>query len=305
MSNAPPNLPPSRGKHSAYRPPACIFCGTPGEVTLEHFLPVWTQEYLPLNEGCFVDFGNTSTLDVSTEENLIDNRSAERRFDFAHLQVPAPCKDCNTVWMSKIEDEAKPILVPIFQDQARVLSVADQAVLAKWLTLRMIVGEFLWPDRAAVSPARRAWFRVNQRPFEESLIFIGRYATNPPRRSYRSFSTIAMREDPPARHVGSAYATFHLGPLVATVLYVAEPTAEGHSLREVIDKFRYGWAIAPFMPRIHAASGALMNWPPAQSIPKDYVFNVIRDAYKFGADAARDAAFKDYRTKKEREKLGA
>ena len=52
--------------------------------------------------------------------------------------VKAVCRSCNTGWMSRLEDEAKPYLSPLIRGdnlspgQAAILSVEAQTVIARW-----------------------------------------------------------------------------------------------------------------------------------------------------------------------------
>ena len=49
---------------------------------------------------------------------------------------------CNGGWMRRIEDKAKPILVPLIQGKKRHLTASDQITIATWAVLKAMVSEY-------------------------------------------------------------------------------------------------------------------------------------------------------------------
>jgi hypothetical protein len=265
------NTAPNRGKKGAARPNDCIFCGN-GPPSLEHMLPGWTGKYLPAEEGKFVEWsGPIPTRNVDTGEIVKlppvahSDFQFERRYDVADLQLYGPCEDCNNGWMSRIEVEAEPVLAPILRDEPHTISVADQAILAKWATLRAIVSQLSYLDRAIYSPARCRQFMMQPGRFATSRIFIGRSS----HRTGRNFfcSPYLMQDaagiEPKVRV--ALYSVFQFGPLVIVVFYGAEPP--NSTAPEVVD-------IVPFPPpefghllRELPVTGAVpISWPLAHPI---------------------------------------
>ncbi len=50
------------------------------------------------------------------------------------MTVKSVCKKCNNGWMSALEEEVKPILTPMFDDNAVSLNPEQQHTLAIWIT---------------------------------------------------------------------------------------------------------------------------------------------------------------------------
>jgi len=49
---------------------------------------------------------------------------------------------CNGGWMRQIEEEAKPILVPLIQGKQKDLAASDQIIIATWAVLKAMVSEY-------------------------------------------------------------------------------------------------------------------------------------------------------------------
>jgi hypothetical protein len=71
-------------------------------------------------------------------------------------EVSGPCEPCNNTWMEAIEAETRPILTPLIQHQDAELGPPEQEVLARWATLRVLMGELAHPTekRRVIRPQR-------------------------------------------------------------------------------------------------------------------------------------------------------
>lgn len=58
------------------------------------------------------------------------------------LKVRWVCKTCNNGWMSDLQNQAKPILVPLLANQSSTLGVEDLTTLARWVAMTVMTGEF-------------------------------------------------------------------------------------------------------------------------------------------------------------------
>jgi hypothetical protein len=95
---------------------ACIFCDEPAGNT-EHVFPRWILDRKDMGKSRLT-FGNRPGLVL----------------DKTHLTVKTVCETCNNHWMNDLEGEVKPILSPIFDDQAFSINEQQQTVLAVWVT---------------------------------------------------------------------------------------------------------------------------------------------------------------------------
>lgn len=60
--------------------------------------------------------------------------------------------------MSRLEEEAKPILLPLLEAQSLFLSAQPQLTLARWIALKVMVAEFYWPEHVVVTAEQRSRF---------------------------------------------------------------------------------------------------------------------------------------------------
>lgn len=120
---------------------ACPFCGRRGLRTKEH---VWAQ-WLHETEGARTLLQGTVGERIPTPDQVV-SRSEAGRYE---LRTDKPgryakwlpnvtvdvCKECNTGWMSRLENSAKAILGPfVFDGSSLRLSPDDLHVLAAWAT---------------------------------------------------------------------------------------------------------------------------------------------------------------------------
>ena len=63
------------------------------------------------------------------------------------LPVQCVCRNCNNGWMSKLENEMKPIVDSILDEKIRTLSASSQAVIAVWAIKTAMALEALYPER--------------------------------------------------------------------------------------------------------------------------------------------------------------
>jgi hypothetical protein len=126
----------------------CIFCGG-GNLSKEHFWPEWASALLPN----YPDNQHVEQLFTFTEVTKL-TRAPEVRSKQGHAwtkKIRAVCVSCNTGWMSTLETAVKPILTPLIATQPHTLSLNSMDILAKWISLKIMVGEHNHP-KDAVTP---------------------------------------------------------------------------------------------------------------------------------------------------------
>lgn len=106
----------------------CVFCGF-SDLTREHVFPDWMSKMLD------------SHLDGTT--TIERGGKVEKSYKGALLQhkVRLVCKDCNNVWMSKLENEVKPILSKMLFDlnHSALLGEREQRILAYWAQKTVLI----------------------------------------------------------------------------------------------------------------------------------------------------------------------
>ncbi len=115
----------------AYAP--CIFCGRTDSKPhhKEDVLPKWIARQFPKRAIWEIQKVSPKT-----------DRSYNARGHLG-LVTRAPCRRCNNGWMSRLEDTAQPILIPLMNGERMELSESQQYIVARWLIKTAMVHEFL------------------------------------------------------------------------------------------------------------------------------------------------------------------
>ncbi len=90
--------------------------------------------------------------------------------------VRVVCAGCNGGWMSRLQQTAKPLLIPLVTGQAVRLDAQAQQVIAVWCAMSVMTAEFLSHDRQAISLDERRSIKATQSvPADTWKIWIGHY----------------------------------------------------------------------------------------------------------------------------------
>jgi hypothetical protein len=139
---------------------ACLFCGGPAD-SREHLLPEWLQNVLPSKE-------------LAVHYRQIgggEKRSWEKK-PFTE-QARVVCEGCNTGWMSRLEDSAKPILAPaITRSAVCAFDLRAQQIAARWAAKTCFVFQGLAPELLA-PPTHPFLLRSNGIPPPQVSVFMG------------------------------------------------------------------------------------------------------------------------------------
>lgn len=112
----------------------CMFCS--GKVSSrEDAWPKWLMKRFPYSDiaRIYAECG---------QHNLGNWRTVKPK-----LIVKRLCSDCNNNWMSRLENEAKPIIESILDDNTKTLDVSAQSTLALWAVKTAMVLETIDSNR--------------------------------------------------------------------------------------------------------------------------------------------------------------
>jgi hypothetical protein len=153
-------------------------------------------------------------------------------------KVRAFCGPCNYGWMRSLQDEAKPILAPlILGNSAEIIQSPDIEVIAKWMTMTTMSGEFDHRETVSIPESQRRKFWETKRPQENWKIWIGRYRGNDWSTRYRhEGGKLHKANEPPANIHNTQNTAIVLGELF---LYSVSSTADD------LDKFEPSPAAFP------------------------------------------------------------
>jgi hypothetical protein len=153
----------------------CAFCGARVKLTEEHIFAEWLAPYLP--SGNFHEHTVSQTI-----RNLTHNVSRvfwregdlHRRSNPKNSTLKIVCEQCNTVWMSRLQTQVKPILLPMLQGRwPEINSPWERRILAAWAVMFTMVVEFADLNTQATSFSEREYLRLVLAPPNGWYVWIG------------------------------------------------------------------------------------------------------------------------------------
>jgi hypothetical protein len=142
-------------------------------MTSEHVWGEWTKGYV------------TRTANKHNHANVFVPKPGQpepadvriRAGDHLDAQVHVVCSDCNSGWLSQIQNDAKPILVPLFEGGTITLDETAQRLVATWVAMSTMTGEHLSREerRLAIPQSDRTWLMERRTPPPGWCIWIGHY----------------------------------------------------------------------------------------------------------------------------------
>jgi hypothetical protein len=126
---------------------ACLFCGANGSAILsdEHIVPQWLLRHfnLPEDDQMFQGVANSDTGEFAAAPRVHSS------FRFVEGRV---CAACNSGWMSRLEDAARPVLTALIDRGREIssLSSSESAVISKWAVKTAYLVTYAGPMRSPV-----------------------------------------------------------------------------------------------------------------------------------------------------------
>ena len=253
----------------------CIFCNKRG-VTKEHFWPKWCEALFPRNDTdgrVEVSFSRTGILGSYTAAPSVLNRPG--RVITKKLRVV--CAVCNNTWMSRIEEEAKPILETAFAGNAMTLDVSQQLSLTNWITLKIMVSEFSLIDNYCTSSAERLQFR-NTRTIPANLeIWLGKCGEGRWRSAhFRQGATYGLVGALPEKIPPKNTQTVAIGFGNLFIFGAVQPT--NLKLFNISSELE-------FLKRLWPMDAPALFWPPVEklsALQADRISNALDDVQRSG-----------------------
>lgn len=145
----------------------CLFCSNKAS-TKENAWPRWLMKHFPTTD--------TSHMDAERRgKNIGPWIKAKPR-----LKVNWLCDSCNSGWMSRLENKAKPIFESIFSDNLRSINAVDQATLARWAVKTAMVLESINSDQSwFYSDDERQLMRIEQSIPMRTSVWIAKCINQP------------------------------------------------------------------------------------------------------------------------------
>lgn len=186
-----------------------------------------------------------------------------RAGDPLQMSLKIVCKACNSGWMSRTQNDAKPFLIPLIQGRKTVLGEKGQKAIAAWCAMATMTGEYSVRDEnaVAVSQAERNWIRDQGSPPENWKIWIGYYPSR--KGGWNHYVVPVLGSEDGAKITDEGFAlpnsqttTFAIGNLF---VHVFSSTGDP----DMVAKWEWplGTRIALNLPRIFPSKESVIVWP--------------------------------------------
>jgi hypothetical protein len=148
----------------------CIFCSGATALSREHIWPEWLEPHISRTMS---SHSFSSSIVYPTHSDTVHRR--EIPGDPHNTVLKFVCEKCNNEWMSRIQNNAKGILLPMLQGNSANIKRKDKVTIATWNTMTLMVAAFLSKNKSSISEMERHWFYINQRPPANWNIWAGNF----------------------------------------------------------------------------------------------------------------------------------
>lgn len=195
-------------------------------------------------------------------------------------KIYAVCSRCNNNWMNDLEKAMIRFRVQLVRGESVELSVSEQADLARWVLMKVMVGEHNAPKEAAFTQELRKAFMMSLSFPENLSVYIATCGVDPWNNAFlKNAVTLSLTPDPPEDmrlSKNSQTTAFGLGSLFVFTMFSRSP---GVNLENFLN-------IQPPFVRIWPAGNEPVRWP----------FIIIPKLVADGVAMAMDALSKHPRT---------
>lgn len=244
-------------------PGLCVFCASEG-LTKEHIWPNWLKDVVPrISPKHQFQTGGGSRKQGSLK--LQNERNKWGTGDIHSQKLKIVCGACNNGWMSRLQESAKAILLPLPMGDREDFnfSVDECTLLSTWATMFTMVVEFRDTESAAITYDERHSFSRTNMPSFNWHIWLGHIDQVREHEPWNFFhygwSRLEGPDDVPYKHT-SQTTTFVVGRLVFHCYSSRDPLFEPDATI-----FGLTHSIRPIWPPPLPELAELMGTPPPLS----------------------------------------
>lgn len=242
----------------ATAPGKCIFCGN-GGLTKEHMFADWLRNFIPRE---MLEHRIQTSLDFPDRtQSSVQHRTGDPH----SRRIRCVCAACNSGWMSQFQEDTKPFLVPMLRGEPTSSHRKAQTQIATWITMTVMVAEFLNRDQVAVSSEERQWFFKNARPPRHWRIWIGQHRGKTS--SLWTHNAMSLTEEKPET---IATDTIHESNTQTSTILLGEHLIihimSSLIARRIIRLWKLPPSIAPLMSQIWPIRNPRVTWPPGSAL---------------------------------------
>jgi hypothetical protein len=190
--------------------------------------------------------------------------------------------------MSDLQEQTKPILLPLILGETSSLHRKAQTTLSTWIAMFVMVAEFLdkTGTRVAISPKDRLFLKNNLAAPRSMKIWIGYFEKELERRVVPHYNSNFRRRSRPQRSsLGVDFPNTQTTTIVIGKLYIHVLSSETVS---IVRKHNMGRDEKTFLYRIHPLKKSPLVWPPPMRLTDQYADAI---ASAFSERARRNLIF--------------
>lgn len=204
----------------------CVFCGERRPLTKSHILPAWISTILSFPATHYeMRVGMPQTF-VPTATRP-QPESLKKPGHAAGRQPRNTCLECNSGWMRRIEEAARPVITPLLLGQPVLLEPIAQRLLASFLCLVAMRIEFSARGVRTIPQSHIVQLMATMQASEGWQIWIARYSPkNKPDNLFNYSAILLARQPPPVilpQHCNAQTSTIAVGQFCAHIFSTTIP----------------------------------------------------------------------------------
>jgi hypothetical protein len=264
---------PKKPKRANLRGPGrCIFCGESG-ITHEHIWADWLREFIPRE----MRYHQTRSADVYLDRP--DDVSIQRRTGDPHARrVYCVCKTCNSGWMSQLQEQVRPFLVPILTSEKITLHRRAQKTLASWAAMMTMAAEYMDPSKVAIPQTDRTHLLREGEPSDHCRIWIAAHR----REHYYLFSHHVVEFSPEEEIKRTPNALSKEPNAQTTTACIGEHllvhVLSSYVNRAIVRQWKLPPQVSPVIHQIWPIRTSTVSWPPASAL-NDLGIRLLADQF--------------------------
>ena len=212
----------------------CVFCGQFAPMTKEHIWGEWIRQYVP--SGANKHYLKDVEVNKAGQEEHVSITQRNGSAIGSYRKIV--CDKCNNAFLSRIQNRAKPFLIPLLEGRRTALVAKAQTAIATWATMVTMTAEFFLNSsgKIAISGEDRAQLRATETALTDWDIWIGHYpgGTNQHRWTHTSIPIVGGAELPGPDNVYTPLPNTQTTTFVVGKLYV-------HTMRSHYPELSRNW----------------------------------------------------------------
>lgn len=249
----------------------CIFCG--GRVnSKEDVWPKWMLKLLRKSDDEKVPMQTRRYKEAPKEWMTIDSA----------LKVGNVCRGCNNGWMSRLENDVRPILSPMIVGTSGTVTASQQERIITWLTKTALMFDSLDKGEVFYDVLDRYHFRQTVTPFSDTYGWLGHYPSTSGIRSFADHRTLKTKLNS-GNFAKIHVLTLSVGQLVLQIASVKK--LEHNELTAQMEFQTIGPRLTDALIQVWPVKLRGVQWPPSLSF-NDRERHLMILAYRFGGEKA-------------------